>query len=142
VEVETAEGIKTLDCVKHPWGWSDEFEVIRLHESATSNIKYTKAGNTMVKRLNEIRYGDWKHALPNNPTDYERLMNYVESIIHACDLAREEADVVLMHLEESEDFFSDERNLRYYDFDKKMNEIAKIIEQIEQVKRKIKRLEK
>jgi hypothetical protein len=49
VEVETAEGIKTLDCVKHPWGWSDEFEVVRLHESATNNIKYKKAGNTMVR---------------------------------------------------------------------------------------------
>lgn len=96
----------------------------------------------MVKLLNEIRYGDWKHELPNNPTDYERLMNYVESIIHGCDLAREDADVVLMHLEESEDFFSDEIRSRHYDFDKKMNEIAKIIEQLEQVRRKIKRLEK
>ena len=96
----------------------------------------------MVKLLNEIRYGDWKHSLPTNPTQYERLMNYVESVVHTCDLAREEADVVLMHLEESEDFFSDERNSRYYDFDKKMNEIAKIIEQLEQVRRRIKRLEK
>lgn len=58
VEVETAKGIKTLDCVKHPWGWSDEFEVVRLRESATNNIKYKKAGNNMIKKFRECKNYD------------------------------------------------------------------------------------
>lgn len=109
----------------------DTFESV----SATNNKSKTK-------KLNEIRYGEWKHSLPTNPTKYDRLLNYVETVEHVCDLAREEADEVLMHLEEAEEFFSDERNYRYYDFEKKMNEVAKIIEQLEQVRKRIRKLSK
>lgn len=54
IEVETANGeIKTIYCVKHAWGWSDVFDVVRLRESVTNNIKYKKGCDTMVRRLRE-----------------------------------------------------------------------------------------
>lgn len=95
----------------------------------------------MVRKLNEIHAGDWKHNLSSDPTEYERYLNYAESLVHACDLVREEADILLMHIEENAEFYTDERNSKFFGYDEKMDKIGRFISQLEKIRNQIRKID-
>ena len=86
----------------------------------------------MVKRIDERH--EFRHTLSNNPTDYERFVNYVESLILACENVTNAAEVYLRRVEDNEDFYNDPSNERWYDYDEKTEKVAKMIKQLEKMK--------
>ncbi len=89
----------------------------------------------MVIRLDERH--DPVHFLSNNPTDYERYVNYAETLVLVCENLTEAAERCLRRVEDNEEFYTDPKNERWYGFDEKMDQIAKVMRQIESLKNKI-----
>lgn len=89
------------------------------------------------RSMNEREY---RHYLSNNPTDYERLLNYVESFVHTCEITTDEAERYLRNLENNAEFYTDEKNSRWVGIDEKMNKIARLLEQVEKIRRSISKL--
>lgn len=89
----------------------------------------------MVKRIDERH--DPKHFLSNNPTDYERYLNYVETLVLACEKLTEASEVYLRRVENNEEFYTDPENDRWYNFDEKTEQVAKLMHQIEKMSDKI-----
>ena len=80
---------------------------------------------------------DPKHFLSNDPTDYERYVNYAETLVLVCEHLTEAAERCLRRVEDNEEFYTDPKNERWYGFDEKMEQIAKVMRQIESIKNKI-----
>lgn len=89
----------------------------------------------MVRRIDEKH--EFRHNLSNDPTDYERYVNYVEGLVTACEVLTESAEMCLRRVEDNEEFYTDPKNERWYGFDEKMDQIAKVIQQIEKLSYKI-----
>lgn len=77
------------------------------------------------------------HFLSNNPTDYERYVNYAETLVIVCEKLTETAERCLRRIEDNEEFYTDPKNERWYGFDEKMDQIAKVMRQVESLKNKI-----
>lgn len=80
---------------------------------------------------------EFRHNLSDDPTDYERYVNYVEGLVNACEVLTDSAEMCLRRVEDNEEFYTDPKNERWYGFDEKMDQIAKVIQQIEKIKNKI-----
>ena len=65
------------------------------------------------------------------------IFNYVEGLVTACEVLTESAEMCLRRVEDNEEFYTDPKNERWYGFDEKMNQIAKVMRQIESLKNKI-----
>lgn len=89
----------------------------------------------MVRRIDERH--DPVHFLSNNPTDYERYVNYAETLVLVCEDLTEVAERCLRRIEDNEEFYTDPKNERWYGFDEKMDQISKVLQQIEKIKNKI-----
>lgn len=77
------------------------------------------------------------HFLSNNPTDYERYLNYAETLVIVCENLAEAAERCLRRIEDNEEFYTDPKNERWYGFDEKMDQIAKVMRQVESLTNKI-----
>jgi len=89
----------------------------------------------MVRRIDERH--EFRHNLSDDPTGYERYVNYVEGLVTACEVLTESAEMCLRRVEDSEEFYTDPKNERWYGFDEKMDQISKVLQQIEKIKNKI-----
>jgi hypothetical protein len=77
------------------------------------------------------------HFLSNNPTDYERYVNYAETLVLVCENLTEAAERCLRRIEDNEEFYTDPKNERWYGFDEKTEQIAKVMRQVESLTNKI-----
>lgn len=109
----------------------DNFEIFPEYELGESVRKRSK------KSMNEREY---RHYLSNNPTDYERLLNYAETFVHTCEITTDEAERYLRNLENNAEFYTDEKNSRWMGIDEKMNKISRLLEQVEKLRRAISKL--
>lgn len=101
----------------------DGFEIFpeyELDESASMNERH-----------------EFRHNLSDDPTDYERYVNYAETLVLVCEKLTETAERCLQRIEDNEEFYTDPKNERWYGFDEKMEQIAKVMRQIESLKNKI-----
>ena len=98
---------------------------------------YESVRKISKKSMNER---DFRHYLSNNPTDYERLLNYAETFVHTCDITADEAGRYLKNLENNAEFYTDEKNSRWMGIDEKMNKISRLLEQVEKLRRAISKL--
>lgn len=89
----------------------------------------------MVRRIDERH--EFRHHLSNNPTDYERYVNYAETLVTVCENLTEAAERCLRRIEDNEEFYTDPKNERWYGFDEKMDQISKVMRQVESLENKI-----
>lgn len=108
----------------------DGFEIFPEYELDESIGKSNRAD-----RVNERH--EFRHTLSNDPTDYERYVNYAETLVTVCENLTEAAERCLRRIEDNEEFYTDPNNERWYGFDEKMDQIAKVMRQIESLKNKI-----
>lgn len=105
------------------------------YESMRRNIH--RGLDTVDESLTVNERHEFRHTLSDDPTGYERYVNYVECLVTACEVLTESAEMCLRRVEDNEEFYTDPKNERWYGFDEKMDQIAKVIQQIEKIKNKI-----
>ena len=93
--------------------------------------------DTIDESLSMNERHEFRHNLSNNPTDYERYVNYAETLVLVCEHLTEAAEGCLRRVEDNEEFYTDPKNERWYGFDEKMEQIAKAMRQIESLINKI-----
>lgn len=105
-----------------------DFTLIR--NTVGESIK--RKSNRSVNEKHEFR-----HYLSNNPTDYERYVNFAETLVTVCENLTEAAERCLRRIEDNEEFYTDPKNERWYGFNEKMDQISKVMRQIESLTNKI-----
>lgn len=119
------------DCVHESEG-----EIDIIYELPLDTKHYVESVRRKSKRSVNERH-DPVHFLSNNPTGYERYVNYAETLVTVCENLTEAAERCLRRIEDDEEFYTDPKNERWYGFDEKMDQISKVLQQIEKIKNKI-----
>lgn len=79
-----------------------EYEAQEYIDSLPNSMPMSRNESLTVNERHEFR-----HTLSNDPTDYERYVNYAETLVTVCENLTESAERCLRRIEDNEEFYTD-----------------------------------